>query len=104
MVFNQKADNEKLVALLTEDPSLIRNAEWRLKNLYFIVTKDGDKQVFTMNRAQKHFYDNFLNIPRPFHRHVILKSRQLGFTSFIVLFILDSILFNPNREGIVIAH
>ncbi len=57
-----------------------------------------------MNRAQKHFYDNFLNVPRPYHRHVILKSRQLGFTTFIDLYILDSILFQPNKEGIIIAH
>lgn len=104
MAFNQKEHNEKIVALLTENPELIRDQNWRLCNLYFIVTKDGDKQVFKMNRAQQHFYDNYINIPRPFHRHVILKSRQLGFTTFIDLFILDSILFNPNKEGIVIAH
>ena len=101
---NQKQHNERLVELLTENPNLIKDQNWRLHNLYFIVTKDGDKQVFTMNRAQKHFYDNYINIPHPYHRHVILKSRQLGFTTFIDLFILDSILFNPNREGIVIAH
>ena len=57
-----------------------------------------------MNRAQAHFYDNYINVERPWHRHVILKSRQLGFTTFIDLFILDSILFNSNREGIIIAH
>jgi len=72
--------------------------------LYFLVTKDGDKQVFKMNRAQKHFYDNYINIPKAYHRHVILKSRQLGFTTFIDLFILDSILFQPNKDAIVIAH
>jgi hypothetical protein len=57
-----------------------------------------------MNRAQAHFYNTYINIERPYHRHVILKSRQLGFTTFIDIFILDSILFNPNKEGIVIAH
>jgi hypothetical protein len=101
---NQKEHNNRVVELLTQDPSLIRNQEWRLCNLYWIVSKDGDKQVFTMNRAQRHFYDNYINVPYPFHRHVILKSRQLGFTTFIDLLILDSILFNPNKEGIIIAH
>jgi hypothetical protein len=72
--------------------------------LYWIVTKSGTKEVFKMNRAQKHFYDNYLNVPKPYHRHIILKSRQLGFTTFIDLFILDSILFNHNKDGIVIAH
>ena len=101
---NQKQHNDNIVELLTANPSLIKSQKWRLDNLYWIVTKDGDKQVFTMNRAQKHFYDTYINIPRAYHRHVILKSRQLGFTTFIDLFILDSILFNPNKEGIVIAH
>ena len=101
---DQKMHNEHIVDLLTENPDLIKDQKWRLDNCYWIVTKDGDKQVFKMNRAQRHFYDNYINISRPFHRHVILKSRQLGFTTFIDLFILDSILFNPNREGIIIAH
>jgi len=101
---NQKQHNERIVEELTKNPNLIKDQDWRLHNLYWIVTKDGDKQVFKMNRAQKHFYDNYLNIPRPYHRHIILKSRQLGFTTFIDIFILDCILFNPNKEGIVIAH
>jgi len=104
MAMSQKQHNAHLVELLSKNPSLIRDQDWRLKNLYFIITKDGDKQVFTMNRAQKHFYDTYLNVPKPYHRHIILKSRQLGFTTFIDLFILDSILFQANKEGIVIAH
>ena len=101
---NQKEHNERVVQELTENPQLIKDQDWRLNNLYFIITKDGKKEVFKMNRAQKHFYDHYINVPKPFHRHVILKSRQLGFTTFIDLFILDCILFNPNKEGIVIAH
>ena len=104
MKVNQKSHNEKIVELLTQNPALIKDQTWRLNNLYFILTKDGAKDVFTMNRAQRHFYDNYLNTTTPYHRHCILKSRQLGFTTFIDIFILDSILFNPNREGIVIAH
>jgi len=96
--------NNKIVELLTEHPELIKDQTWRLSNLYFITTKDGTKEVFTMNRAQKHFYDNYLNVPKPYHRHVILKSRQLGFTTFIDLFILDTILFSHNKDGIIIAH
>lgn len=58
-----------------------------------------------MNRAQRHFYDNYLSKPGfVYHRHIILKARQLGFTTFIDLYILDEILFNTNREGIIIAH
>ena len=96
--------NNKIVELLTANPDLIKDQTWRLNNLYWITTKDGDKQVFRMNRAQLHFYNNYLNIPKPYHRHVILKSRQLGFTTFIDLFILDTILFSHNKDGIIIAH
>ena len=99
-----KEHNAKVVELLTNNPDLIKDRTWRISNLYWIITKDGDKQPFQMNRAQKHFYDTYINIPVPYHRHCILKSRQLGFTTFIDIFILDAILFTPNKEGIIIAH
>jgi len=96
--------NERVVQLLTDNPELIKNKAWRMDNLYFIITKDGKKEVFTMNRAQKHFFETYLNVPNPYHRHVILKSRQLGFTTFIDIYILDEILFSTNKEGLIIAH
>jgi len=96
--------NNKIVEMLTDNPELIKDQSWRLNNLYWIITKDGDKQVFRMNRAQKHFFDTYINIPNPYYRHVILKSRQLGFTTLIDILILDSILFNHNRDGLIVAH
>jgi len=96
--------NEQVVQLLTDNPELIRDKLWRMNNLYFIITKDGKKEIFSMNRAQKHFFETYLNVPYPYHRHVILKSRQLGFTTFIDIYILDEILFSTNKEGIIIAH
>jgi hypothetical protein len=101
---SQQVHNQKIVEELTANPSLIKDQKWRLDNCYWIISKDGDRKVFKMNRAQAHFYDNYINVEHPWHRHVILKSRQLGFTTFIDLFILDSILFNSNKEGIIIAH
>jgi hypothetical protein len=103
-LLTQQAINEKVVDALLSNPDLIKSKEWRLANLYYIVTKDGKKELFTMNRAQKHFFDNYLNIEKPYHRHCILKSRQLGFTTFIDLYILDSILFETNKEAIIVAH
>lgn len=107
---NQKQHNEKIVKELEENPDLIDNKRWRMDNLYWIITKDGTKEIFQMNRAQLHFFENYLagkvlnGIIQLFYRHIILKSRQLGFTTFIDLYILDEILFNSNREGIIIAH
>lgn len=103
-MISQTQHNAEITELLIANPDLIKNKEWRMNNLYFIITKDGTKEVFKMNRAQKHFFDNYLNILNPYHRHIILKSRQLGYTTFINLFILDEILFNTNKEGVIIAH
>jgi len=100
----QAVHNAKIIEELQKNPELIDDKEWRMKNLYWIVTKSGTKELFQMNRAQKHFFDTYLNIPNPYHRHIICKSRQLGFTTYIDLHILDEILFNTNREGIIIAH
>ncbi len=98
------AHNDHIVELLTEDPDLIKDRTWRLNNLYWIITKSGKKEVFKMNRAQLHFYKTYLDLPRPYHRHVILKARQLGFTTFIDIFILDGTLFATNKESLIIAH
>ncbi len=99
------AHNEAITELLVKSPELIKSKRWRMDNLYFLITKDGKKEVFRMNRAQLHFFENYLSQPgKIYHRHVILKARQLGFTTFIDIFILDEILFNTNKEGIIIAH
>lgn len=103
----QRKHNEHIVASLLANSDLIDDKRWRMDNLYWIITKDGTKELFKMNRAQKHFFENYLNPDSPLHRyyrHIILKSRQLGFTTFVDLWILDEILFNSNREGLIIAH
>ncbi len=97
--------NEAITEALVGNPELIKDKKWRLDNLYWIISKDGKKEVFRMNRAQLHFYENYLSVPgKIYHRHCILKARQLGFTTFIDIFILDEILFKTNKEGLVVAH
>lgn len=103
----QKQHNEKILAELLENPDLIESKRWRMDNLYWIITKDGTKELFAMNRAQHHFFDNYLHPEDParfYYRHIILKARQLGFTTFIDIWILDEILFHTNREALIIAH
>lgn len=104
---SQKEHNAKLIQELLANPSLVDDKRWRMDNLYWIITKSGTKELFHMNRAQRHFFENYLNPDNPlkrFFRHIVLKARQLGFTTFIDLWILDEILFNTNREALVIAH
>lgn len=71
---------------------------WRLNNLYHIIDEDGNEVLFQFNWAQASLFEamHFLN--------VILKARQLGFTTFIQIFLLDACLFNSNVAAGTIAH
>lgn len=62
--------------------------KWRLNNLYYIKDRLGNKIKFVMNAAQEDFFDNMHS------RNIILKARQLGFSTFIKIYELDSMLFN----------
>lgn len=92
------ADEEAVrLGRLLDDPA------WRLSNLYKIVTKGDDEDdeglvvTFKPNRAQRRL------MARLHHRNIILKARQLGFTTLICILWLDTALFSkePMRCGIV---
>jgi len=76
----------------------LKDPAWRLNNLYYITDVHGKKIKFKMNWAQKHLFENlhFFN--------VILKARQLGMSTFILIYLLDSCLFTDNHSAGVIAH
>lgn len=71
---------------------------WRLNNLYFIKDKSGKKVKFRLNWAQRKLYSSV------WYFNIILKARQLGFTTFILIYFLDACLFNSNHAAGVIAH
>ncbi len=76
---------------------------WRISNLYKIIIKGDDEEEglviqFKPNRAQRRF------IARLWHRNIILKARQLGFTTLICIAWLDHALFNPNSRCGIIAQ
>jgi hypothetical protein len=81
----------------------MRDPVWRLSSLYKITTK-GDKDQdglvvqFKPNVAQLKFIDNL------HHRNIILKARQLGFTTLIAIIWLDHALFNPDSRCGIIAQ
>jgi hypothetical protein len=82
---------------------LLADPMWRINNLYKIIVKgdeddDGLVLKFTPNRAQRRF------ISRLHHRNIILKARQLGFTTLIAIVWLDHALFNANSRCGIIAH
>ena len=81
----------------------LKDPIWRLNNLYKIIIKgDGEEEglviQFKMNRAQVRF------IKRLWNRNIILKARQLGFTTLIALVWLDHALFNANSRCGIIAQ
>jgi len=76
----------------------LSDQKWRLNNLYKVKTKEGRVETFKMNAVQEAFFDSM------HYRNIILKARQLGFTTFIDLYILDTCLFNPTVKAGIIAH
>lgn len=76
----------------------LKNKEWRINNLYKIRNKKGELIKFRLNRAQSHYHEN------KWYRNLILKSRQLGFTTYEAIDSLDDTLFTPNFDALMIAH
>ena len=77
---------------------LLSDQGWRLQNLYYIIDKHGSKMKFVPNYAQANLYNNQHTF------NVILKARQLGMSTFLMIYALDQCLFNPNYSAGVIAH
>lgn len=76
----------------------ITDKEWRVNHLYYIVDKNQKSVVFTRNEAQSHFQLN------KWTRNLILKSRQLGFTTDEAVDCVDDIAFKPNFHILFLAH
>lgn len=77
---------------------LLSDRKWRINNLYKIMDEQGNVVTFRMNWAQEDLFDNMHD------KNIILKARQLGFTTFIQIYELDECLFEENKQGGVIAH
>jgi hypothetical protein len=71
---------------------------WRLTHLYKIVDESGNVVDFRPNQAQVDLYSSLHTL------NVVLKARQLGFSTFILIFMLDACLFTDNTRAGVIAH
>lgn len=91
-------ENEAEMALCLADPI------WRICSgqLYTIMVKEpvnGQTVIpFKPNRAQRRF------MSRLWHRNVILKARQLGFTTLISIMWLDHALFVKDQRCVIVAQ
>lgn len=78
--------------------ALFSDRTWRLNHLYFILDAHGRQVRFKMNEAQEDL------LSECWYLNLILKARQLGFTTFICILFLDETLFNSNVRAGIIAH
>lgn len=76
----------------------LQDQAWRLNNLYWIRDRDGNVVPFRMNWAQEALFDEL------WFMSLVLKARQLGFSTFIMLLGLDTALFTPEFAAATIAH
>jgi len=76
----------------------LSNKNWRLNHLYKIITKDKRLITLKANKAQADYRKKRTK------RDLILKARQLGFTTEKVIEYLDETIFNENTTTAIIAH
>ena len=76
----------------------VGSQKWRINNLYRIIDEHGDDVQFVMRPQQEKFFDDY------WYFNVILKARQLGFTTLIDIMGLDFAIFRPNFTSIIIAE
>lgn len=86
------------VILTSEQANNLRDPRWRLSHLYKITDKSGKEIQFVPNWAQGRLLDDLHN------QNIVLKARQLGFSTFITLYALDRCIFEKNYRAGVIAH
>ena len=76
----------------------MKDAKWRLSNLYTIVDKNSSEIIFRPNEHQEKFYENM------HWRNIVLKARQFGYSTAADLLALDSCLFSANYSAAIIAQ
>ena len=76
---------------------MLSDRYWRLNNLYWVIDEDSHRVKFRFRRIQEKLYKD------RWYRNVILKSRQHGITTFVVLLFLDACLFEMNRVAGIVA-
>lgn len=82
---------------LNEAIELFSDRRWRLNNLYHIEDKHGDVVKFELNATQNRLLEDLHDL------NIILKARQMGFSTFILILALDCCVFNSHFDAGLIA-
>lgn len=93
----QKVELDRMLAPEIEAASY-GDSEWRIDNLYWVQDEHGREVPFRRNEVQRQWWDDRWLL------EVILKARQLGFSTVIALEILDACLFEPNTAAGIIDY
>lgn len=80
-----------------EHLKLLRDKLWRLNHLYWITNKEGKPVRFQMTPEQLEYFEGMHT------RNLILKARQLGFTTEVCIIQLDAALFEAAKCALI-AH
>lgn len=83
--------------LTPEQINKLSNKLWRLNNLYYITNKEGKQVGFQMTSEQLEYFEGMHT------RNIILKARQLGFTTEVCIIQLDAALFESAKCALI-AH
>lgn len=83
--------------LKPEHRAKLIDQHWRLNNLYCITDKNGKQVKFKMTLEQLEYFEN------EWSRNIILKARQLGFTTEMCIIQLDAALFMSDKCALI-AH
>jgi len=77
---------------------LCHDKKYRLNNLYHIIDRNGGDRRFNLNHVQENVFDNLHN------RNIILKARQLGMSTFSVLYLLDECIWTKNLSAGIVSY
>ncbi len=77
---------------------LAEDKKYRLNTLYHIIDRNGSDVPFRLNSVQEDVLDNLHN------RNLILKARQLGMSTFSVLYLVDEVIWNKNLSAGIVSY
>ena len=76
----------------------LHDQKYRLNNLYHIIDRNGNDIPFVMNHVQEDVYNGLHN------RNVILKARQLGMSTWAVLYLIDSCIWEESTSCGIVSY
>lgn len=88
------SEAEQRLFILTK----LSNPWWRLNHLYTVQNEKGELVTFRMRPAQLQLFRNMHN------KNIILKARQLGFSTAIDIYLLDQALFTAHLKCGIVAQ